>query len=164
MEENMRETGEPRPQGDPFNLRRFVDAQAGIYDQALAELRHGHKRSHWMWFIFPQIDGLGKSPTAQHFAITSIEEGRQYLHHPLLGPRLLECTEVVLAIEGRSASQIFGYPDDLKLKSSMTLFANAAEADSVFVRVLEKYFSGEMDGATVRILDTLAGATRREQS
>jgi len=116
-----------------------------------------------MWFIFPQIDGLGKSQTAKRFAIKSIEEAHQYLHHPLLGPRLLECAEAVLAIEGRIASQIFGYPDDLKLKSSMTLFAHVAEAEAVFVRVLEKYFSGDMDGATVQKLGTLTGATRREE-
>lgn len=159
----MRETREPEPQDDPFDLRRFVEAQERIYDQALTELRRGHKRSHWMWFIFPQIHGLGRSHTAQRFAIRSMEEARQYLHHPLLGPRLLECADAVLAIEGRTASQIFGYPDDLKLKSSMTLFAHAADAEPVFVRVLEKYFSGDMDGATVRIVGTLAGATRREQ-
>ena len=117
-----------------------------------------------MWFIFPQINGLGTSQTAQRFAITSIEEARQYLQHPLLGPRLRECAEAVLAIEGRTVSHIFGYPDDLKLKSSMTLFAHAGKVDSVFVRVLDKYFSGEMDGATVQILRTRAGATRREES
>jgi uncharacterized protein (DUF1810 family) len=111
-----------------------------------------------MWFIFPQIDGLGHSPTAIHYAIKSVEEARAYLDHPVLGPRLAECAEAVLAIEGRSVSAILGYPDDMKLKSSMTLFASVADdSRSVFVRVLEKYFQGERDGATLRIIERLKG-------
>ena len=112
-----------------------------------------------MWFIFPQIDGLGRSATSKYFAIKSIEEARQYLYHPILGPRLLECAEATLAIEGRTISQIFGSPDDRKLQSSMTLFAQVAVPDSVFVRVLEKYFNGAMDGATLRIVGKLAQGT-----
>ncbi len=140
---------------DAFDLGRFTSAQEGIYDKALAELRRGQKRTHWMWFVFPQIDGLGHSTTSKHFAIRSIEEARHYLSHPVLGPRLLECTEAVLATEGRSISQIFGYPDHLKLKSSMTLFASVADASSVFASVLDTYFNGETDDATLHILEKL---------
>ena len=147
------------PQDDPLNLRRFVDAQADVYDRALAEVRDGQKRGHWMWFVVPQIGGLGRSATSKYFAIQSIEEARQYLHHPILGPRLLECAEATLAIEGQTISQIFGSPDDRKLQSSMTLFAQVAEPDSVFVRVLERYFNGAMDRATLRILGKLAEET-----
>jgi len=137
---------------DPFNLRRFIDAQKDIYDDAIAELRSGRKRTHWMWFIFPQIEGLGHSSTAKYYAIKSREEAREYLNHPVLGKRLLECAEAVLAVEGRSASEIFGYPDDMKLKSSMTLFESQAGPDSVFARVLNKYFQGERDARTIQIL------------
>lgn len=140
---------------DPYDLNRFVSAQEGTYDRAMEELRNGQKRSHWMWFIFPQIDGLGSSSTARLYAIKSMEEARQYLDHPVLGPRLMECAEAVLAIEGRSASEIFGYPDDLKLKSSMTLFAQVAQPHSVFSRVLEKYYRGEQDARTLDLLDGL---------
>ena len=149
---------EPRdagPQDDPFALRRFVTAQADTYDQALAELRRGQKRSHWMWFIFPQIAGLGRSATPRHFAIKSSEEARQYLVHPVLGPRLRECAQAVLALEARSAAQIFGSPDDMKLHSSMTLFAHVAGSDPTFRRVLERYFNDEMDHATLRILEQI---------
>jgi uncharacterized protein (DUF1810 family) len=138
---------------DPFQLRRFTSAQEGIYDSVLAELKSGQKRTHWMWFIFPQIDGLGHSTTSKYYAIKSIEEARQYLNHPVLGTRLLECAETVLAIEGRSISEIFGYPDDLKLKSSMTLFASVADPRSVFVRILDKYFHGEGDVRTLHLLE-----------
>jgi uncharacterized protein (DUF1810 family) len=131
---------DPTDPHDPFDLRRFTSAQEGSYDHALAELRSGQKRTHWMWFIFPQIDGLGSSPTAKHYAIKSIEEARHYLDHPVLGPRLTECAEAVFAIDGRSASEIFGYPDDLKLKSSMTLFERVAQPHSVFSQVLDKYY------------------------
>src|SRR5688500_9670284 len=140
----MRETRDADMQDDPFDVRRFIDAQADTYDQALAEVRRGEKRSHGMWFIFPQIDGLGRSATSRHFAIQSIAEARQYLDHPVVGPRLLECAQAVLAIEGRKASQIFGYPDDEKLHSSMTLFAHVAGSEPTFIRVLETYFKGEM--------------------
>jgi uncharacterized protein (DUF1810 family) len=147
---------------DPFDLGRFTGAQGRIYRAVLAELKSGQKRTHWMWFIFPQIDGLGHSPTAIHYAIKSIEEARAYLDHPVLGPRLVECAESVLAVEGRSVSAIFGYPDDMKLKSSMTLFASVAkDPRSVFVRVLEKYFQGEQDSATLRIIERLKGKDER---
>jgi uncharacterized protein (DUF1810 family) len=137
---------------DPFNLRRFTSAQEGVYAQALAEIRCGEKQTHWMWFIFPQIQGLGSSSTSRHYAITSLREARDYLEHPILGPRLRECSEAVLAVEGRSVSEIFGYPDDLKLKSSMTLFASAAQPGSVFERVLEKYFGAARDDRTLELL------------
>ena len=136
-----------------FDLNRFTNAQAGIYETALAELKNGQKRTHWMWYIFPQIDGLGRSKTAKYYAIKSMEEARQYLNHPVLGERVLECAEAILAIAGRTASEIFGYPDDLKLKSSMTLFASAATPGFVFVRVLDKYFHGERDVKTLRLLE-----------
>ena len=135
-----------------FDLERFISAQAAIYGGVLAELRSGRKRTHWMWFIFPQIEGLGHSATTMHYAIKSIDEARAYLNHPVLGPRLRECAEAVLAVEGRRASEIFPYPDDLKLKSSMTLFAAASEPGSVFVRVLDKYFAGNQDERTLQLL------------
>lgn len=143
--------------GRPFDLSRFTNAQQSIYDSVLAELRSGRKRTHWMWYIFPQIDGLGHSATSKHYAIKSLEEARQYLNHPVLGKRLLECAEAVFTIEGRSASEIFGYPDDLKLKSSMTLFAYVADPHSVFARILDKYFNGERDGLTLQLLENLKG-------
>ena len=150
----MKKTGDAGA-GDPFDLARFTSAQEGVYGRALAEVRGGLKRSHWMWFIFPQIEGLGSSPTAEYYAIGSLAEARQYLRHPVLGARLRECAEAVLAVEGRSASEIFGYPDDLKLRSSMTLFARVAEADSVFARVLAKYYGGQQDPMTLGILKDL---------
>ena len=140
---------------DPFDLNRFTSAQKSIYGSVLSELRSGQKRTHWMWYIFPQIDGLGHSTTSIFYAIKSIEEARQYLNHPVLGVRLFECAEAVLAIEGRSISQIFGYPDDLKLKSSMTLFAYITDPRSVFVRILDKYFHGERDFKTLDLLEKL---------
>jgi uncharacterized protein (DUF1810 family) len=136
-------------QPDPFGLRRFVDAQATVYDTVVGELRSGRKRSHWMWFVFPQLRGLGSSPTAVRFSISSIDEARAYIAHELLGPRLRECAGLVTAIDGRSATDVFGRPDDLKLRSSMTLFARAADDNADFVAVLEKYFGGEEDPATV---------------
>lgn len=138
---------------DQFNLNRFVIAQEKVYDTALSELRNGEKLTHWMWFIFPQIEGLGITPTSKYYAIKNLEEARQYLHHPVLGARLLECAEAVLAVQGSSASDIFGYPDYLKLKSSMTLFSSVAGPDSVFVRILDKYFNGERDMKTVELLE-----------
>lgn len=141
--------------GDPFDLNRFIIAQDKNYDNVIAELKNGQKRTHWMWYVFPQIDGLGHSTTAKLYAIKSIEESRRYLDHPVLGKRLLECTEAVLATEGRSIADIFGYPDDLKLKSSVTLFSYVAEPSSVFVRILEKYFQGEGDDRTLQILEKL---------
>jgi uncharacterized protein (DUF1810 family) len=123
-------------------LDRFVSAQAGVYADALAELDQGRKRTHWMWFVFPQIAGLGHSPTARRYAITSLDEARAYLAHPVLGPRLEESARAVLAIDGKSAEDIFGYPDDLKLRSSMTLFARAADDPGVFQAVLDRYYDG----------------------
>jgi uncharacterized protein (DUF1810 family) len=140
---------------DNVDLSRFTSAQDSIYDSVLAELRNGQKRTHWMWYIFPQIDGLGHSTTSKHYAIKSLEEARQYLNHPVLGKRLLECAEAVFTAEGRSISEIFGYPDNLKLKSSMTLFACVAELHSVFSRILDKYFNGEKDALTLQLLEKL---------
>ncbi|OBK78809.1 DUF1810 domain-containing protein [Mycobacterium sp. 1274761.0] len=134
--------------GDPFDLQRFVDAQAPVYDAVLAELRAGRKRSHWMWFVFPQLRGLGSSPTAVRFGITSIEEARAYLAHVLLGPRLRECARLVAAIEGRTAQEVFGQPDDMKLRSSMTLFAKATDDNADFVAVLDNFYGGEADPVT----------------
>jgi uncharacterized protein (DUF1810 family) len=142
--------------GDPFELERFTRAQEGIFERALGELKTGQKRSHWMWFIFPQIAGLGQSSTSRRYAIRTLEEARRYLSHPVLGRRLRDCCESLLAVEGRSVSQIFGFPDDLKLKSSMTLFARASaesgDSPSLFDRVLERFFGGERDGKTLEIL------------
>ncbi len=130
-------------------FQRFVDAQNPIYAQVCAELRAGKKRSHWMWFIFPQIQGLGYSAMAQRYAIASIAEAKGYLAHPLLGARLRECTALVNRVEGKSIEDVFGYPDDLKFHSSMTLFAEVDEPGSVFGQALEKYFAGERDAATL---------------
>jgi uncharacterized protein (DUF1810 family) len=143
----------PADRNDRFNLQRFVGAQERVYDQVLNELRSGRKRTHWMWFIFPQIDGLGHSPTAKLYAIKSKEEARQYLNHRLLGARLLECANILLELTGRSASEVFGYPDDLKLKSSMTLFAQLEGQESVFVQVLDTYFQGKHDDRTIALLN-----------
>lgn len=137
---------------DPFNPQRFLDAQASIYAQALAEIRAGRKETHWMWFIFPQLAGLGFSEMAERYAITSLNEARAYLAHPALGPRLIEITEAALSVDGRSANEIFGTPDDLKLRSSATLFAEASPTDAVFERLLQKYFGGERDQKTLRLI------------
>ena len=137
---------------DRYGLQRFVDAQAGVFEQVCSELRAGRKRSHWMWFIFPQIKGLGSSPMAMRFAISSLAEARAYLDHAVLGPRLRECCEIVVGVAGRSVDEIFGYPDDLKFHSSMTLFAQAAVENRVFLDALEKYFGGELDRATLERL------------
>lgn len=137
---------------DHHDLGRFVQAQVGVYDRAFAEIKGGHKRSHWMWFIFPQFAGLGFSSTSQRYAIKSIEEARAYLAHPLLGPRLLECAEALLKIEGRTAPEIFGSPDDRKLKSCATLFAYVSLEDSVFEKLLAKYFFGEHDAKTLSLI------------
>jgi uncharacterized protein (DUF1810 family) len=137
---------------DPHNLQRFVDAQNPVFEQVCAELRKGQKQSHWMWFIFPQLQGLGNSPMAVDFAISSREEAEMYLKHPVLGPRLRECTEFVILAEGRSIEQIFGYPDYLKFRSSMTLFASATSENKVFNDALQKYFGGEPDLLTIERL------------
>ena len=134
---------------DPYDLQRFVAAQQPVYQQVCKELSGGRKHSHWMWFIFPQISGLGHSATVQKFAISSVAEARAYLDHPLLGARLRECGALVAALDGRSIDEIFGYPDDLKFHSSMTLFARAAPEDQVFDQCLRKYFGGEPDPATL---------------
>ncbi len=139
-------------QNDRFNLNRFLTAQETIYPQVLKELKNGRKRSHWMWFIFPQIEGLGKSSTSVFYSIKDKEEAKAYLNHPILGQRLLECTNIILSIEKLSASQIFGFPDDMKLKSSMTLFSSVSTTNSVFEQVLEKFFQGNRDEKTDHLL------------
>jgi uncharacterized protein (DUF1810 family) len=140
---------------DSFELSRFLRAQQDTYEQVIAELTSGRKQGHWMWFTFPQIDGLGYSTTTKYYAIKSIDEARQYLQHPILGNRLVECAKVVCSIVGRSVTDVFGHPDDLKLKSSMTLFDAVAESNSVFASVLEKYFGGERDTQTLSQLERL---------
>lgn len=137
---------------DPFSLQRFVDAQSGVIDQVCSELRAGRKRTHWMWYIFPQISGLGTSMAAQKFAISSLPEAAAYLDHPVLGPRLRMCTQLVNAIEGRSIEEIFGYPDHLKFHSSMTLFARAAPHERDFRAALAKFFGGTLDQLTLQRL------------
>ena len=139
------------PSNDPYDLDRFVRAQAPDYERALSELRAGKKKSHWMWYIFPQIEGLGQSPMSVRYSINSADEARAYLDHPLLGPRLRECAAVVRDIMGRSALEIFGSPDDLKLRSCATLFAAVSNED-VFEQMLQKYFDGEHDKETLRRL------------
>jgi uncharacterized protein (DUF1810 family) len=134
---------------DPFDLQRFVDAQKLCFDDVRRELHDGKKRGHWMWFIFPQIKGLGHSAFAQQFAISSLEEAAAYLQHPILGPRLRECTRLVNSVEGRSIEQIFGNPDDLKFRSSMTLFAHATQDNQIFIDALQKYCGGKFDPLTL---------------
>ena len=139
-----------------YRLERFVEAQSTVYVQVLAELAAGRKRTHWMWFIFPQIKGLGSSDMARHYALASLEEARAYLAHPVLGPRLRECTGLVNAVQNREITQILGYPDDLKFRSSMTLFAHAAdpddEEDDCFAEALSLFFDGSPDAATLERL------------
>jgi uncharacterized protein (DUF1810 family) len=137
---------------DQFDLQRFVDAQDRVYDAVLGELRSGKKDSHWIWFVFPQLRGLGRSPTAVRYGISSLEEARAYLEHDVLGPRLRECARLVAGIDGRSADEIFGWPDNLKVASSMTLFARATDDDAEFRAVLDKFYDGEDDQATVERL------------
>ncbi len=137
---------------DPDTLQRFVDAQAPVYERVRDELRNGRKMTHWMWFIFPQIRGLGSSPTSQFFAIPAVSEAEAYLAHPILGPRLRECCQILLDLQGRSAHEIFGSPDDLKLRSSMTMFANTASPAEIFNAVLARYFDGIADRATLEKL------------
>jgi uncharacterized protein (DUF1810 family) len=140
---------------DPYDLRRFVETQATIYDGALAELRNGRKASHWIWFIFPQIAGLGMSAMSQHYSISCLDEARAYLGHPVLGPRLIECIQAMNAVDGRSAYEVLGPPDDLKFRSSLTLFAAAAPDNPVFAEALAKYFAGEPDPLTLEKLAAL---------
>lgn len=137
---------------DPYNLSRFVRAQEDDYEQALAEIVSGRKRTHWMWYIFPQIDGLAFSSTSRLYSIKSVDEAKAYVDHPILGPRLLACAEAVVRVEGRSAMEIFGFPDDLKLRSCATLFACVLPPGSVFDRLLGKYYGGGRDGKTLHLL------------
>ena len=135
------------------DLDRFLSAQVSDYDTAVRELPSGHKESHWIWYIFPQVEGLGFSSMSRRYSIKSLDEARAYLDHPVLGPRLVECAEAALGVEGRSAHDIFGSPDDLKLRSCATLFASVTPADSVFARLLDRYFEGKPDGKTLRQLE-----------
>jgi len=137
---------------DTHDLQRFIAAQSLVFLQVCAELTAGAKMSHWMWFVFPQLKDLGLSPTAQYFGIGSWAEAEGYWHHPVLGPRLKHCTELVLAVEGKTALEIFGSPDDIKLRSSMTLFAEVAPDEPVFTRALDRYFEGERDELTMALL------------
>ncbi len=148
-----------RHPSDPYNLSRFLEAQEGVYEHALSEIRTGRKRSHWMWFIFPQFEGLGSSETAKRYALRSIGEAEAYLRHPILGPRLLECAQATLDVDGRSASEIFGFPDVMKLRSCATLFVMVSPAGSVFERLLDKFFDGVPDDKTVQLL-----GLRREET
>ena len=137
---------------DPYNLKRFLDAQDEVFGQVCSELREGRKRTHWMWFIFPQLKGLGHSTTAEFYALSSLEEAEAYLSHPVLGARLRQCAELVNQIEGRTVDQIFGSPDNLKFRSCMTLFAQLESNNQVFKDALEKHFGGEADTRTLELL------------
>jgi uncharacterized protein (DUF1810 family) len=137
---------------DPYDLARFVTAQADTYDDAIEELRRGHKRSHWMWYVFPQVKGLGSSHAAQRFGISSLDEARAYLQHPVLGPRLHECAEAMLGNTEATARQVLGDVDAMKLRSSMTLFQLAAPQETVFARVIDRFFEGAPDAETIRRL------------
>lgn len=137
---------------DPFNLARFVEAQSSEYQQVLRELRAGRKQSHWIWFVFPQLKGLGRSSMAEFYGIGSLDEAKAYLAHSVLGPRLRECTDLVNRVEGRTIDEIFGFPDNLKFRSSMTLFAKATEENAIFNDALEKYFAAEPDARTLELL------------
>lgn len=137
---------------DPYDLQRFVDAQDRVYARAVAELRAGRKTSHWMWFVFPQVAGLGSSPMAQQYAINSLDEARAYLAHPVLGGRLRECTQLLIDVKGRDLRDILGYPDDLKFRSSMTLFAALDDAPPIFNAALQQYFAGQPDARTLEVL------------
>jgi len=137
---------------DPYNLQRFIDAQHGLYAQAQTELAAGRKTSHWMWFIFPQIKGLGHSATAQKYAISSLGEAKAYLDHPVLGARLRDCTRLVTSLSGLSVEDIFGYPDHLKFHSSMSLFAHASRDNQIFMKALSKYWQAEFDNQTIEQL------------
>ena len=139
---------------DPFDLNRFVEAQEPVYDSVLAELRQGRKTSHWIWFVFPQVDGLGHSAMAQRFAIKSLEEAKTYLDHSVLGPRLLECTGLVCQVKGKSIREILGSPDDMKFRSCMTLFCRASSDPQVFEKALQMFFGGKPDALT---LERIAG-------
>jgi len=137
---------------DPYGLSRFIEPQDADYEQALAEIRSGRKRSHWMWYVFPQFTGLGSSPTSMHYAIKSRDEAEAYLSHPIIGRRLVECAETVLQIRERSAFEVFGSPDDMKLRSSATLFASVSAEGSVFHRLIDQYFDGRRDDRTIELM------------
>jgi uncharacterized protein (DUF1810 family) len=137
---------------DPFDLQRFVDAQAPVYERVRTELRAGRKRTHWIWFVFPQLKGLGSSAMANRFGIGSLEEAVAYLRHPVLGPRLMESIELINALDGRSIEEILGFPDDVKFRSSLTLFLQAEPQNEVLVRALDRYFAGEPDQNTIDLL------------
>ena len=148
----MADSGNTRRKEDPFDLNRFLQAQEDDYEQALSEIVSGRKRTHWMWYIFPQIDGLAFSSTSKRYSIKSVEEAKAYLEHPILGPRLLECAEAVIHLEDQSATEIFGSPDDLKLRSCATLFACVLPPGSVFDRLLTKYYRSGRDEKTLQLL------------
>ncbi|WP_027302733.1 DUF1810 domain-containing protein [Rudanella lutea] len=139
---------------DPYNLQRFIDAQEGVYERALLEIRNGRKRSHWMWFIFPQLKGIGYSETAKFYGIAGLDEATRYLENELLRRRLIEISSAVLSIHGKTANEIFDSPDDAKLRSCMTLFSMTNNTDAVFEAVLNAYFDGQKDPKTLRIMDT----------
>jgi uncharacterized protein (DUF1810 family) len=151
-EASMSDSADRQSTEGPYDLDRFVQAQQGDFERALAEIAAGRKRTHWMWYVFPQLDGLGYSSTAKYYAIKNLEEARAYLAHPVLGPRLLRCAEAALSVEGRSATEIFGSPDDLKLRSCATLFACVSPPGSVFERLLAQYYGGEPDQKTLKLL------------
>jgi uncharacterized protein (DUF1810 family) len=138
--------------GDPYDLERFVQAQDEVYEQALSEIRSGRKRSHWMWYVFPQFEGLGTSWASKRYSVKSIAEAKAYLGHPVLGPRLVECIEAALRVQGLSAADIFDSPDDLKLRSCATLFACVSPEGSAFHRLIDKYFQGKRDDTTLRLI------------
>jgi len=137
---------------DPYKLERFVAAQAGVFEQALSEVRNGQKVSHWMWYIFPQLRGLGQSETALRYGILNLAEARAYLEHPMLGPRLIAISQAALSVNKKTATEIFGKPDDMKLRSCATLFAEVTDVDSVFQEILDKYFGGNADPRTIQLL------------
>ena len=140
---------------DQYNLSRFIEAQETTYERAMLELARGRKDSHWIWYVFPQINGLGNSETTKFYSIKSLEEGRAYLKHPILGQRLVEACEILLNLKDASINKVMGFPDDLKLLSSMTLFETFSESNSVFTRIIEVYFDGERDEATLEIIKSI---------
>ena len=147
----------PLTSSDPYNLARFVEAQEPAYDRALSEIRDGRKQSHWMWYMFPQFDGLGVSSTSKRYSLKSVGEAEAYLAHPVLGRRLVECAEAAFQVDGRSALEIFGSPDDMKLKSCTTLFAYVSPEGSIFHKIVDKYFRGNADEMTLRLIGKAEG-------
>jgi uncharacterized protein (DUF1810 family) len=145
--------GKLRMNHDSFNLARFLDAQAQSYDTALAELKNGRKQSHWMWYIFPQLDGLGHSVTAKYYALKNLDEAQAYFNHLVLGQRLIACSKALLAVNGKTIASILGFPDDLKLHSSMTLFSQLVDTDAIFQQVIDQYFASQPDQKTLQLLN-----------